>query len=331
MSEKIVVLGSNSFSGAHFVRHALLAGCEVIGISRSPEPPAVFLPYKWKPATPLHLRFFQFDLNHHLPEIMRIVKDFRPDYFVNFAAQGMVAESWRHPQDWFRTNTLANVCLHDQLRQCAFLKRYLHVSTPEVYGNCEGLVAEHSVYHPSTPYAVSRAAADMSLMSFHKMYHFPVLFTRSANVFGPGQQLYRIVPRAILAFLTGKKLPLHGGGQAVRSFIFITDVAEATLRALRRGAPPDIFHLATKRNISIRELVQLIANLLGVDFEACVEATAERPGKDQAYLLESSHARQMLDWHDQVSLEQGIEQTAAWVRRNLAELTRYPQDYIHKP
>ena len=88
--------------------------------------------------------------------------------------------------------------LHDGLRKFDWLKRYVHISTPEVYGSCEGLVKEDNPFSPSTPYAVSRAAADMSLLSFIKAYNFPVVFTRAANVYGEHQQLYRIIPRTIL-------------------------------------------------------------------------------------------------------------------------------------
>ena len=118
---------------------------------------------------------------------------------------------------------------------------YFHVSTPEVYGSCQEPIRENTNYNPSTPYSVSRAAADMSLMSFWKAYKFPVAFTRSVNVYGPGQQLYRIVPRTILFFLTGRKLQLHGGGHLVCSFIHIRDVADGTLRVSRKGDPERFF------------------------------------------------------------------------------------------
>ena len=101
MSERIVVIGSNSFSGASFVDSVLDEGLETMGISRSPEPSPVFLPYmRRKTAT---FRFYQLDLNHDLPEIMDRINDFQPDYVVNFAAQSMVAESWQHPEHWFQT------------------------------------------------------------------------------------------------------------------------------------------------------------------------------------------------------------------------------------
>jgi dTDP-glucose 4,6-dehydratase len=171
----------------------------------------------------------------------------------------------------------------------------------------------------------------MSLMSFYKAYKFPVAFTRAANVYGPGQQLYRIMPRTILFFLTGRKLQLHGGGHSVRSFVHMRDVADGTLRVARESIPGEIYHFSTGRNISIRSLVEMIAGQLNVSFKDHVEVAGERLGKDAAYLLDSTKAREKLGWNDQISLEQGIEETIAWVRDNLDEIRKQPLEYIHKP
>jgi dTDP-glucose 4,6-dehydratase len=266
-----------------------------------------------------------------LNEIVDLIHDADAKYVVNFAAQGMVAESWQHPEHWFQTNVVATIKLHDELRKLNFLKKYVHVSTPEVYGNCEGLVEENTDYNPSTPYAVSRAAADMSLMSFIKAYDFPVVFTRSANVFGAGQKLYRIIPRAILFFMMGRTLELHGGGHSVRSFIHIRDVADGTLKAMLNGKVGEIFHLSTDRTVSIRELVELIAQLMDVSFDDYTKIVDERLGKDSSYSLDSSKPRKELGWDPVIGLEEGIQETIDWVTNNLHELKKQPVDYIHKP
>lgn len=328
MNEKMLVIGSNSFSGATFVDFALGQGLGVVGCSRSKEPNEVFLPYK-KTKDAL-FKFYQLDLNHNLKEIIDLINEIRPEYVVNFAAQSMVAESWQNPEHWFQTNVVANIKLHDKLRRCDFLKKYVHISTPEVYGSCQGLVKENTNYNPSTPYAVSRAATDMSLMSFFKAYNFPVSFTRAANVYGPGQQLYRIIPRTILFFLIGRKLQLHGGGESVRSFIHMRDVSDGTLRVVRNGLSGDIYHFSTSRNITIKSLVQMIAEQLGISFEENVEVAGERLGKDSAYLLDSTKAIETLGWKDKISLEQGVEETIKWVKDNLQILRKQVFDYVHK-
>ena len=332
MAEKIFVIGSNSFSGATFVAQALEQGTEIVGASRSAEPIGAFLPYQWLAADRRRgFRFLQADLNRDTDKIAAAVAEFRPDYVVNFAAQSMVAESWLHPEHWYQTNVIANVRLHEALRKLDFLKKYVHISTPEVYGSCSGEVREDAPFNPSTPYAASRAACDLHLLTYFKRYGFPVVFTRAANVYGPGQQLYRIIPRTILFGRLGRKVQLHGGGHSVRSFIHARDVADATLRIARQGVPGEAYHLSTSLYISIRELVERIVSRLGMPFDQLVEVVGERPGKDAAYLLNSDKARQHLGWTDRVSPEDGLTETIRWVDRNLEQLKQQPFDYLHKP
>src|SRR5439155_16940871 len=189
-----------------------------------------------------------------------------PDYVVNFAAQGMVAQSWQIPEQWYQTHVVANVKFHDRLRKMSWLKKYVHVSTPEVYGSTSGLIDETAPFNPSTPYAASRAACDLHLRTFLNQHKFPVVWTRSANVYGPGQQLYRIIPRTIISIRLGQKLSLHGGGHSVRSFIHIADGADATLSIARSAPAGETYHLSTTRNITIRELVALLCRTLRAAF-----------------------------------------------------------------
>ena len=226
---------------------------------------------------------------------------------------------------------VAQVALHDELRQKPFLQKYVHVTTPEVYGSTDGgWIKEHNHFTPSTPYAVSRAACDLHLQSFYDAYGFPVVFTRSANVYGPGQQLYRIIPRTLLSALTGKPMQLHGGGHSVRSFIHIQDVVTATLKLALDAEPGTTWHLSTQKSCSIRDLVQQICNLTGSSFTKLVNSTEDRLGKDQSYLLESSAIRDVHGWSDQISLEQGLQETLDWVNHHLSTLKSLSWNYQHK-
>ncbi|MEM8638646.1 MAG: GDP-mannose 4,6-dehydratase [Cyanobacteria bacterium P01_G01_bin.54] len=330
MSNRFLVLGSNSFSGAHFVRYLLDRGDIVIGSSRSEEPNYVFTPYRWQ-ASPDNFQFVQCDINTQLDELLGFIKDFQPEYIVNFIAQGMVAQSWQIPEHWYQTNVVGQVKLHDQLRHLKFLKRYVHVTTPEVYGSTEGWHKESFAFAPSTPYAVSRAACDWHLLSFFNAYNFPVVFTRSANVYGPGQQVYRIIPRTMLYARLGKVLQLHGGGKSIRSFIHIQDVADATYRIALNGKVGEAYHISTKQTISIHGLVEKICSLVNLPFSALVEIASDRLGKDQAYLLDSSRLRDDLGWCNQIALDAGLSETLAWVDENLDTLKALPLNYSHKP
>jgi dTDP-glucose 4,6-dehydratase len=332
MSGKIAIIGSNSFSGASFARYCLEQGLEVLGASRSEEPARCFLPYRWlSPKQQKGFRFFRADLNLDRERLMTELESFQPTWVVNFAAQGMVAQSWQHPEHWYQTNVVGNVRFHDQLRKASWLKKYVHVSTPEVYGSTSGKIDESAPFNPSTPYAASRAACDLHLRTFFQQYQFPVTWTRAANVYGPGQQLYRIIPRTILFIKQGKKLQLHGGGHSVRSFIHIGDVASATLAVAKQGPGGECYHLSTPQFISIRDLVEMVCRMMKADFSRVVDVTEDRPGKDAAYLLDSTKARQSLGWSDTVPLENGVRETIAWVEEHFEEISRQPCDYIHKP
>ena len=332
MGESIAVIGSNSFSGASFVRHCLEQGLDVLGLSRSQEPAPCFLPYRWLPASRQdHFRFVQADLNHDLDRLMSALEEFKPAAVVNFAAQGMVAQSWAQPAHWYQTNVVGNVQFHDRLRRASWLQKYVHVGTPEVYGHTSGVIDESAPLNPSTPYAASRAACDLHLRTFLQQYRFPVAWTRAANVYGPGQQLYRIIPRTVLSIRLGRKLQLHGGGHSVRSFIHIDDVARATLAIARQAPAGECYHLSTPRFISIRSLVELICGMMKTDFDRVTEIVDDRPGKDAAYTLDSTKARQALGWQDTVTLEDGIRGVITWVDAHLPEIQRQPFDYIHKP
>jgi len=326
---RFLVIGSNSFSGASFVGHLLEQGYEVTGVSRSPEPHPAFLPYRWGPRqSGFHFR--QVDLNRDLDRLMDLIVAERPECVVNFAALSMVGESWQHPDHWMMTNVVSTVRLHERLRGCDFVSRYVHVSTPEVYGSTAGPVREDAPFNPSTPYAVSRAAAEMSLRTFFYTYRFPVVVTRTASVFGPGQQLYRIIPRTIMFLRLGRKLQLHGGGYSERSFIHIRDASDATLRIALDGRIGDAYHVSTNRIVRVRDLVHLICDSMGARFEDSVEDVDDRLGKDAAYRLDSTKVRSELGWTDRIGLEDGLDDTIRWVDRFLDDLQSQPFDYIHK-
>lgn len=330
MTPRFLVLGSNSFSGAFYSDHLARLGHDVIATSRSDEPHPAFLPYKWTPR-PGTVRFQRLDINHDLDALDAILRDERPTHVVNFAAQSMVGESWLNPDHWMMTNVVSQVRLHERLRRYEGLERYVHVTTPEVYGSTDGWAKEAQPFNPSTPYAVSRAASDMSLRTYSATYGFPVVFTRAANVYGPGQQLYRIIPRTIYAAMTGQRLTLDGGGKSVRVFIHMDDVSDATTAIALQGTPGDTYHISGYELVSIRALVELILSRFGKRLEDCVDIGPDRPGKDAAYQLDSVKLRTELGWRDRVSLAEGIDDTIAWMKRFESDLPNLPARYQHKP
>lgn len=325
----ILLLGSNSFSASSFVDYLLTAGYKVIGLGRSEEIAPVFRPYGLN-SNISNFTFKQIDMNGGSKAIAELVCDHAIEYIFNFAAQSMVAQSWDHPEHWYQTNAVALAELGNLLVKEKSVKKFIHFTTPEVYGSTSGWLKETFDFAPSTPYAVSRAAGDWHLMCLFENYGFPVVFTRAANVYGPGQQLYRIIPRTILSALSGQKLPLHGGGKSIRSFIHINDVSAALEAIMKSGVNGDSYHISTNEMISIFELVQSLSDLLKVDIEELVELGPERPGKDFAYQLSSEKIRDELGWIDKIDLNAGLASTLGWAKLNLDILRHLPINYQHK-
>ena len=328
-NSKVLILGSNSFAGSCFVDKALDLGCQVLGVSRSDESLPFFKPSNIKTDLGKY-RFVKADLNNDLEQIILLLREFAPEWIIDFAGQGMVADSWVHPEQWYQTNIVSKVRLHQELLSHSELKKYIRVSTPEVYGSNENLINESWLLNPTTPYAVSHAAIDLSLKAFYKQYQFPVVFTRFANFYGPRQQLYRIVPRTIIYALTGQTLQLHGGGTSMRAFIYGEDVAEAIHRTIIGGAPGEIYHFSPQEFYSIKQIVEKICDKLAVDIDQTVRVVPDRAGKDLAYLMDSSRARAELGWTPSTTLDVGLEKVIDWVKEYLPEILSAPQDYIHK-
>ncbi|MCH9627858.1 MAG: dTDP-glucose 4,6-dehydratase [Chlamydiales bacterium] len=327
--KKVLVIGSNSFSGSDFVDLLLEEGSyEVVGVSRSPEKSSLFLSYKER-EHPL-FRFQQIDLNHDLDKLAALLETFQPEYVVNFAAQSEVAPSWKHPHHWFQTNAVSLTQLANLLKDSVYLKKYVHISSPEVYGTCEGFISEETPVNPTTPYAASKAAGDLSLFTFVKNFNFPMVMIRATNVYGPHQQLFKIIPRSIIYMKQRKKIPLHGGGHAVKSYIHIRDVSKGELLAMEQGRAGEIYHLSPDKGVAVRDVVAMLAEKMNLTFENAVEVVEERLGQDKAYTIDSSKARHELGWKPEISLESGLTQTVKWIEQHFDEIAKEPLEYMHK-
>lgn len=324
--KKVIVIGSNSFSGSDFI-DLLLENYEVIGVSRSPEKNALFLPYKKK--NPKNFRFFQVDLNKDIDRLFTIMDVFTPDYIVNFAAQSEVAPSWDHPDQWFQTNAVALTRLANRMKDLKYLKRYVHISTPEVYGTCNGNVKEDAPINPSTPYAASKAAGDLSLFTYYKNFGLPLVMIRATNVYGAHQQLFKIIPRSAIYLKMGKKIELHGGGTAIKSYIHIRDISKGTLAIMEKGNVGEIYHLSPDKGITVREVVETICQRMNVSFADAAIIAPERLGQDKAYTLDSSKARG-LGWKPNIAFSEGISETVNWVSEHFADIKKEPLTYVHK-
>jgi dTDP-glucose 4,6-dehydratase len=329
----IFVLGANSFSGQDLVDLLLdETDSRVVGVSRSPQRSPLFIRALSRTNGALsRYAYHQLDLNRDMQTLLALLDRERPGVVVNFAAQSEVAPSWDRPEHWFDTNCVALSRLVNHLRRRDYLKKYVHISSPEVYGTCVGTVREDAPMNPSTPYAASKAAADMLLETYRRQFGFPVVTVRATNVYGARQQLFKIVPRSVIYMKAGRRIALDGGGRAVKSYIHIRDVSRGELAVMQRGRVGQTYHLSPDAGAAVRDVVAAICQRMGRPFDEATETVGERPGQDAAYVIDSTRARSELNWRPRVGLDEGLDEVVDWVQRHWDEIQRLPHEYIHQP
>ena len=323
-----VVIGSNCFTGSHIV-DALLTEPDnrVIGISRSSEYRPLFLPYKRREAS--GFQFHQLDIVRQSDELVELLDSLQPEVIVNVAALSEVALSNERPVEYFDVNMTAVVKLCDQLRSRSYLERYVHVSSAEVFGTCPEPVKEDAPFRPSTPYAASKAAAEMYLSTLLSNFEFPVTIIRSTNVYGRHQQLFKIIPRTVIYLKLGRTVQLQGGGKAAKSFIHVRDVTRGVLLAAQRGRP-GAYHFTVPNEQTVGEIVRQICEWMGYDFEEATSVVPDRLGQDARYWLDWPKAERELGWTPGVSFEEGVKEVIQWVEGNWDEIQGLPLEYQHK-
>ena len=326
---KILVIGSNSFSGSNLVKNLLEEGYDVIGVSRSKEYNSAFLPYKNHKKLK-NFRFYNYDINNNTQDISKLIKKEKINNIFNFAAQGEVKSSFDFPIDHFRTNLVSQINLLEKIRKFDFIDNYIQISTPEVYGTVKNPVFESFNYNPSSPYAASKGGFDLYLLTLFKTYKFPVKFIRSSNVYGPCQQLYRIIPKSLILLSQNKKIPLHGGGRAQKIFTFTDDVSKGNILVMKKGITGEIYHISSTKMISVKELVKKICILVNKNFQKNIIIIKERIGEDRYYNISSKKIRKELSWKEEFSLDLGLTLTYKWVYDNFNFLKNQKLIYLHK-
>ena len=320
---KIAILGISGCFAQSLAR-TIPAEIELLGIGRSPPKASAF----WN--VPARMRYEQLDIVRQLPALMSLLDNERLAVVVQYAAQGEGAASFGdNAPDFFETNTTALVRLVCELRKRAYLKRFVHIGSSEVYGSPDAAAEEDDLLMPGSPYAVSKAAFDQYLEIMWRTAQFPAYIIRPSNCYVPGQQLHRIIPHAIICALRGRKIALHGGGRAEKSYLHADDLSRAIVTVIERGAPGGIWNVGPDECIAIRTLVGLVADALGVEFDALVQDAPDRTGQDARYWLDCTRIKN-LGWRPAIALEAGIEQMIAWVRAH-PELLTMDATFRHRP
>ena len=323
-----VILGGGGSFGVHTAMY-LLAHADpkkVICVGRNPEKPEPFSLNigKGDPRYAYH----QIHIGYEQDRLFELFDTEKPEIIISYAAQGEGAVSWKRSWRFFETNCVALVKMAEDLMQRKYLERFIQIGTSELYGSVDFAAKEDTPIQPTSPYAASKAAFDMYLLSVSKVLKFPMNIIRPSNAYCPGQLLHRVIPKAVVCGLTGRKLPLHGGGRARKSYVHARDLARAIHLVSEKAPLGKVYNAGPLAPISIRDLVAKVAEGFKIPFDHLCEITGDRLGQDSQYWLDSGAIKQDVGWQPQISLEEGIQEMISWGRKYHDLLKDYPTDYV---
>ncbi len=238
------------------------------------------------------------------------------DAIVHFAAESHVDRSIADAAPFLKTNVLGTGVLLDAAVRRR-IRRFLHVSTDEVYGSLgsEGRSKEDAPLRPTSPYAASKAASDLLVLSYTATHGLDAVLTRCANNFGPYQFPEKVIPLFITNALAGDPLPLYGDGGNVRDWIHVEDHCVALDLLLEQGRTGEVYNISANYELPNRELTREILKRAGRP-ESLVRRVADRPGHDRRYALDAEKLRQEIDWRPAHSFSEGLDETFRWYRDN---------------
>ncbi len=327
MTKTYMILGGGGAFGIHAAFY-LLEHAEpkkVIGVGRNPLRAEPFsLNIDKQPKYEYHARHITYELDL----LLELLDKEKPEVIINFAAQGEGAVSWKHSWRFFETNSMALARLCEELMKRDWMERFIQIGTSELYGSVSHAAKEDDPIKPASPYAASKAAFDLYLESVHRFLGFPMNIIRPSNAYCPGQLLHRVIPKAVACGLTGKKLPLHGGGKAAKSYIHARDLGRAIMLVAEKAPLGTIYNCGPLEPTSIREVVERTAAALGIDFGDLCEITDDRLGQDARYWLDSTAIKNDVGWVPQIGWDEGLEGMVVWGRKYLDQIKDIQTEYV---
>jgi len=237
------------------------------------------------------------------------------DAMVNFAAESHVDYSIANPRLFYETNVLGTLNLLEAARKHD--KRFIQISTDEVYGDVEkGESRESDALAPSSPYSSSKASADLLVCSYCRTYGLDAKITRTTNNYGPFQHIEKLIPKFAILAMLNRKLTVYGSGESVREWIHVRDNCDAIMAVLKKGRKGQVYNIGSGERRSVMDIAGLVVSQLGRD-RSLITHVEGRPGEDSRYALDSSQIR-ALGWKPSFTFEKGIADTVEWYKENRA-------------
>jgi dTDP-glucose 4,6-dehydratase len=307
---RILVTGGLGFIGSNFIKHCLNSSTnEIINVDKCD-----YMAREHN--VPAHPRYtyIRGDITEQY-HMRHIFFTFKPDVVVHFAAQSCVTKSFDLAFEYTKDNVLGTHVLLESAKEYGKLKRFIHISTDEVYGEVgpTDVCCEQSPLNPSNPYSASKAAAELYVKAYLNMYGVPCIITRGNNVFGPQQYPEKVVPLFITQILNEKSATIHGDGSTRRNFIYVDDVSRAIFTILEKGEIGKTYNIGSLHEYSVLEIYEKIKNIIGRGTAKFIKDP--RPFNDSRYCIDSSGLR-ALGWKEDEDFDSRLADTVKWYSEN---------------
>ncbi len=310
----VLVTGGCGFIGSNFIRYLLAAEPDVSVVNLD------CLTYAGNPANladlAVHPRYRFVKANVTDRDTVGAILGGGVRHVIHFAAESHVDRSIQDAGPFIRTNVVGTQVLLDAARQCG-VERYVQVSTDEVYGSLgsTGAFTEETPLAPNSPYAASKAAADLLVRSYAHTHGMPTLITRCSNNYGPYQFPEKLIPLFISNLMRDEPVPVYGDGLQVRDWIHVRDHCAAVHRVWRAGRAGEVYNIGGRCERTNLCLTHTLLELLGKP-PTLMRHVPDRPGHDRRYAIDCSKIERELGWRPQVTFEQGLRDTIAWYKAN---------------
>ncbi len=266
-------------------------------------------------------RYFKGNINNK-KLIEKLVKNC--DVIFNFAAESHVDRSIDEPKPFFDSNIMGTCSVLESIRK--FDKKLVHISTDEVFGSLKsGSATETHPFNPSSPYAASKASAELLINSYFVTYGINSIITRCTNNYGPRQFPEKLIPKTILLAMNNKNIPIYGTGKNKRDWIFVLDHCEAILKTHEKGKKGSSYNIAGNNEFDNNTIVKTILRIMKKS-ENLIKYTKDRPGHDFRYSLDSTRIQKEIGWKPRFTFDEGLRTTINWYLNNKAWL----QQISHK-
>ena len=238
------------------------------------------------------------------------------DAVVNFAAESFVDRSINNADPFLVSNIRGTFTILDIITKQK--KRMIHISTDEVFGSLsKGSADEQTKFNPSSPYAATKAAAELLINSFSVTHNSDVVITRCTNNYGPRQFPEKLIPKTIILAKQGRNIPIYGNGKNLRDWIFVDEHCDAVYEILINGKSGQAYNISANNEISNMQIVNKILEIMDKS-DDLIEFVEDRPGHDQRYSLDSSKIKNELGWSTKINFEEGIRKTIEWYEKNFS-------------